>query len=88
MQTIPDKGNHFSFELKNRIQGRIDSCKIHNQILTTLHIAIIMLSSTYPNVNIYYTNTFFYYCNRSGMGGEWERNGSGLLYDSNLMAIK
>ena len=68
MQTFPDKGNHFPFELKNRVQGIIDSCKIRNQTLTTLHVTIIMLSSTYTNVNIYYTNTFFYYYNRSGMG--------------------
>ena len=32
----------------------------------------------HPNVNTFYNSTIFYYYNRSGMGGEWERNGSGM----------
>jgi len=39
------------------------------------------------HVNICNTSIIFCYNNRSGMGGEWERNGSGWLDDGNLMAF-
>ena len=45
------------------------------------------VSCIHPNVNTSYNSTIFYYYNRSGMGGEWERNGSGSLYDGNMIAI-
>lgn len=47
-----------------------------------------MLLFTYTNINILYTIQFFYHHNRSGMRQEWERNGSGLLYDNNMIKSK
>jgi|GEM_PF-5294966 hypothetical protein len=37
-----------------------------------------MLLFTHTNVNTYYLILIFYYYNRSGIGQEWERNGSGM----------
>ncbi len=47
-----------------------------------------MLLFTHTNVNFYYLSLIFYYYNRSGIGQEWERNGSGLLYDNTMIAFK
>ena len=47
-----------------------------------------MLLFTYTNINILYTITIFYHHNRSGMGQEWAQNGSGLLYDNNMIKSK
>ena len=44
-----------------------------------------MLLFTHANVNTYYLTLIFYYCNRSGIGQEWERNGSGSPYDANII---
>lgn len=41
-----------------------------------------------PYTNNYYFNLIFHYYNRSGIEEEWERNGSGLPYDDNIITFK
>ena len=44
-------------------------------------------SKVYLFICYYKLNPIFFNYFRSGMGGEWERNGSGSLFDGNKLAF-
>ncbi len=48
---------------------------------------IKLLLNIYYRVNTCYVSIIYCYNDRSGIGEEWERNGSGLHDDKNLVII-
>ena len=74
-----------SFLLK--VHKKINVGTILMKFKSFVYRVIKLLLNIYYRVNTCYVSIIYCYNDRSGIGEEWERNGSGLHDDKNLVII-
>ena len=74
-----------SFLLK--VHKKINVGTILMKFTSCVYRVIKLLLNIYYRVNTCYVSIIYCYNDRSGIGEEWERNGSGLQYDNNIIAF-
>ncbi|RGV36176.1 hypothetical protein DWW18_01795 [Butyricimonas virosa] len=74
-----------SFLLK--VHKKINVGTILMKFTSCVYRVIKLLLNIYYRVNTCYVSIIYCYNDRSGIGEEWERNGSGLHDDKNLVII-
>ena len=74
-----------SFLLK--VHKKINVGTILMKFTSCVYRVIKLLLNIYYHVNTCYVSIIYCYNDRSGIGEEWERNGSGLHDDKNLVII-
>lgn len=74
-----------SFLLK--VHKKINVGTILIKFTSCVYRVIKLLLNIYYHVNACYVSIIYCYNDRSGIGEEWEQNGSGLHDDKNLVII-
>ena len=70
-----------------KVHKKINVGTILMKFTSCVYRVIKLLLNIYYRVNTCYVSIIYCYNDRSGIGEEWERNGSGLHDDKNLVII-